>query len=83
MIGFGGTRLLMHLLSCLCSRQGVEGIVNGMDVEEWDPRADKYLTVRYDKTNVHAGKAAAKAALQVRPDSDMWQAGPCQAGTNR
>jgi glycogen synthase len=47
--------------------QGVEGIVNGMDVEEWDPRADKYLTVRYDKTNVHAGKAAAKAALQVGP----------------
>lgn len=40
--------------------------MNGMDVEEWDPRVDKYLTVKYDKTNVYAGKAAAKAALQVR-----------------
>lgn len=26
---------------------------------------DKFLAVKYDKTNVHEGKAAAKAALQV------------------
>lgn len=45
---------------------GAEGIVNGMDVEEWDPRIDKYLAVKYDKSSVHAGKAAAKEALQVR-----------------
>jgi len=44
---------------------GAVGIVNGMDVEEWDPRADKYLTIKYDKTNVYAGKAAAKEALQA------------------
>jgi len=44
---------------------GAEGIVNGMDVEEWDPRMDKYLAVKYDKASVHAGKAAAKEALQV------------------
>eukprot|EP00195_Chlamydomonas_chlamydogama_P008203 CAMPEP_0202903866 /NCGR_PEP_ID=MMETSP1392-20130828/26767_1 /ASSEMBLY_ACC=CAM_ASM_000868 /TAXON_ID=225041 /ORGANISM="Chlamydomonas chlamydogama, Strain SAG 11-48b" /LENGTH=611 /DNA_ID=CAMNT_0049591215 /DNA_START=59 /DNA_END=1891 /DNA_ORIENTATION=+ len=44
---------------------GVEGIVNGMDVEEWDPATDKLLTVKYDKTNVYAGKAAAKEALQA------------------
>jgi len=44
---------------------GAEGIVNGMDVEEWDPRIDKYLAVKYDKSSVHAGKAAAKEALQA------------------
>ena len=41
------------------------GIVNGMDVDEWDPRVDKYVPLKYDKTTVYAGKAAAKEALQV------------------
>jgi glycogen synthase len=52
------------------ARGGVEGIVNGMDVEEWDPRIDKFLTVKYDKNNVYEGKAAAKSALQVK----RWKA---------
>lgn len=44
---------------------GVEGIVNGMDVEEWNPKKDKFLSVKYDKTTVVEGKAAAKQALQA------------------
>ena len=36
-----------------------------MDTEEWDPAADKLLSVKYDKTNVHVGKAAAKEQLQA------------------
>lgn len=44
---------------------GAIGIVNGMDIEEWDPKKDKYLTVKYDDSNVLAGKAAAKEALQA------------------
>lgn len=44
---------------------GAEGIVNGMDVTEWNPKTDKYLPVKYDKTSVFEGKAAAKAALQA------------------
>lgn len=43
----------------------VEGIVNGMDVEEWNPMVDKYLDVKYDKNTVVEGKAAAKEALQA------------------
>lgn len=34
------------------AEKGVEGIVNGMDVEEWDPASDKLLTVKYDKVRV-------------------------------
>lgn len=45
---------------------GVEGIVNGMDIDEWNPKTDKYLTLPYDVGTVYAGKAAAKEALQVR-----------------
>jgi granule-bound starch synthase len=44
---------------------GVEGIVNGMDVEEWNPMTDKFLDVNYNKLSVYAGKAAAKEALQA------------------
>eukprot|EP00873_Tetraselmis_striata_P011713 jgi/Tetstr1/431977/TSEL_021454.t1 len=44
---------------------GIEGIVNGMDVGEWSPSKDKFLDVKYDKTTVVAGKAAAKELLQA------------------
>lgn len=40
--------------------------MNGMDIEEWNPKTDKYLTLPYDVESVYAGKAAAKEALQVR-----------------
>lgn len=50
---------------------GIEGIVNGMDVEEWNPATDKYLDVKYNKSNVFAGKAAAKAALQAECGLDV------------
>jgi len=52
-------------LNTFLRQKGVTGIVNGMDVEEWDPATDKLLTVKYDKTNVMAGKAAAKEQLQA------------------
>ena len=44
--------------------KGVEGIVNGMDVEEWSPARDKLLKFKFDATTVAAGKAFAKAELQ-------------------
>ncbi|KXZ51655.1 hypothetical protein GPECTOR_11g109 [Gonium pectorale] len=45
--------------------RGIEGIVNGMDIEEWNPKTDKFLTLPYDQNSVFAGKAAAKEALQA------------------
>eukprot|EP00250_Pteridium_aquilinum_P007324 c17067_g1_i1 orf=268-2106(+) len=44
---------------------GVLGITNGMDVQEWDPSADKYLEVKYDSTTVMEAKLALKEALQA------------------
>ncbi|KAG2449804.1 hypothetical protein HYH02_005327 [Chlamydomonas schloesseri] len=52
-------------LDTVIRAKGIEGIVNGMDIEEWNPKTDKYLTVPYDQNSVYAGKAAAKEALQA------------------
>ena len=59
------------------------GIVNGIDVDEWDPATDRHLFeapgyTTYDATSFVAGKAACKAALQaelglpVEPDGE-WK----------
>jgi granule-bound starch synthase len=55
----------VELDSLINARGGAVGIVNGMDVDEWDPSKDKFLDVKYDASTVHQGKAAAKAALQA------------------
>jgi len=41
------------------------GIVNGMDVYEWDPSTDKYISVKYDATTVTEARALNKERLQA------------------
>ena len=49
----------------LQQRRGVlSGIINGTDYRHWNPETDAHLPVRYGPSNVRAGKAAAKKALQ-------------------
>ncbi len=49
-------------------RQGVVGIMNGVDTRKWDPETDRFLPrrLRYTVGDVHAKKARIKALLQVR-----------------
>jgi len=58
-------RLGVELDHIFRAHGSLEGIVNGMDVAEWNPSKDKYLPVKYNRENMIAGKAAAKAALQA------------------
>lgn len=39
------------------------GILNGIDAEEWNPRADPHIVARYDRAHL-AGKALCKVELQ-------------------
>ena len=43
-------------------RNGVVGILNGVDYHEWDPRHDRYLKSHFDPKDLR-GKRAAKSAL--------------------
>lgn len=39
-------------LDNILRKTGIMGIVNGMDVQEWNPLSDKYLSVKYDASTV-------------------------------
>lgn len=40
------------------------GILNGVDLQEWNPQIDRFLSNRYDAQSVTEGKPLCKAALQ-------------------
>jgi starch synthase len=53
-----------HLDSVLAERSGdLVGILNGVDIEEWNPATDPHLAAHFDAGDL-SGKAACKAALQ-------------------
>ncbi|KAI7994003.1 hypothetical protein LOK49_LG11G01177 [Camellia lanceoleosa] len=39
-------------LDNIIRKTGITGIVNGMDVQEWNPSTDKYIDVKYNATTV-------------------------------
>jgi len=54
---------------------GVTGILNGVDYEDWDPRHDRYLTVQYGAGDWR-GKLANKRALIAAEGLDIGPAVP-------
>nr|AND76970.1 granule-bound starch synthase [Castanea mollissima] len=52
-------------LDNIIRKTGITGIVNGMDVQEWNPSRDKYLDIKYDSTTVMDAKPLLKEALQA------------------
>lgn len=60
----------------LTARNGdVSGILNGIDVQEWDPATDRYLTASYDSSDL-APKAIVKQVLQQRLGLEANPAAP-------
>ncbi|XP_061983446.1 granule-bound starch synthase 1, chloroplastic/amyloplastic-like [Populus nigra] len=54
----------MELDHCI-RKTGITGIINGMDVQEWNPATDKYTSIKYDITTVSYAKPLLKEALQA------------------
>ncbi|XP_035548160.1 granule-bound starch synthase 1, chloroplastic/amyloplastic-like isoform X2 [Juglans regia] len=52
-------------LDNILRKTGITGIVNGMDVQEWNPSTDKYIGVKYDASTVLNAKPLLKEALQA------------------
>ncbi|KAF3972493.1 hypothetical protein CMV_003994 [Castanea mollissima] len=52
-------------LDNIIRKTGITGIVNGMDVQEWNPSRDKYIDIKYDSTTVMDAKPLLKEALQA------------------
>ena len=45
-------------------RNDLQGILNGIDTELWNPTIDKWIPAQYDRSNVFEQKPLCKAALQ-------------------
>ena len=60
-------------------RDDLFGIVNGIDVEDWDPSTDQNLSLKYDLDSVDEGKTQNKLSLQkdlgLRVDKDVMLVG--------
>ncbi|XP_048230632.1 granule-bound starch synthase 1, chloroplastic/amyloplastic [Ricinus communis] len=52
-------------LDNIIRKTGISGIINGMDVQEWNPATDKYIGINYDATTVTEAKPLLKEALQA------------------
>ncbi|KAF3950028.1 hypothetical protein CMV_024168 [Castanea mollissima] len=52
-------------LDNIIRKTGIQGIVNGMDVQEWNPLTDKFTNVKYDASTVLDAKPLLKEALQA------------------
>ncbi|CAL5416846.1 unnamed protein product [Camellia sinensis] len=52
-------------LDNIIRKTGITGIVNGMDVQEWNPSTDKYIDVKYNATTVMTAMPLLKEALQA------------------
>lgn len=44
-------------LDNIIRKEGIIGVVNGMDVQEWNPSTDKYIVIKYNNETVRVYKS--------------------------
>ena len=77
--GFGG----MGAIIDWCKHNDFSGIVNGLDVDIWDPKTDKLLACNYGLEDVKEGKAKNKRALFKELGMDEDFTGPLFSAITR
>lgn len=77
--GFGG----MGAIIDWCRHNDFSGIVNGLDVDIWNPSTDKLLFKNYDLSSVKEGKRANKRALYAKLGMDVDFDGPLFSAITR
>ena len=59
----------------------LNGVLNGVDLVDWDPQTDPHIVQNYGVDNIKEGKAACKAALQKELGlPERPEVGICAAG---
>lgn len=76
---FGG----MGAIIDWCRHNDFSGIVNGLDVDIWNPLTDKHLVKNYDLSTVVEGKKANKRALYEKLGMDVDFSGPLFSAITR
>ena len=77
--GFGG----MGAIIDWCRHYDFSGIVNGLDIDVWDPKTDKQLAMNYTYENYVEGKKANKRALLEKLGLDPDFQGPLFSAITR
>lgn len=78
-VGFGGIGAIIDW----CRHYDFSGIVNGLDVDLWNPKTDKLLTSNYDVFDYAEGKKANKKALLKSLNIDENFSGPLFSAITR
>ncbi len=77
--GFGG----MGAIIDWCRHNDFSGIVNGLDIDIWNPLTDRHLAKNYDLSTVKEGKKANKKALYEKLGMDVNFDGPLFSAITR
>ena len=49
----------------------VRGVLNGCDLDTWNPKTDKYIPYKFDSKNL-SNKAKCKAEVQKKFNRQLW-----------
>ena len=77
--GFGG----MGAIIDWCRHNDFSGIVNGLDVDIWNPLTDKHIAFNYGLENVKEGKLKNKKAIYAKLGMDINFEGPLFSAITR
>lgn len=78
-VNFGGIGMIIDW----CRHYDFTGVVNGLDVDVWNPKTDKHLAANYDITNYKEAKLKNRLAILNKLGMDSNFKGPIYSAITR